>query len=117
MPYQQSQVFVASLSYKMDEDDLRKFLSDLMIEGFTDVKIVKDRDTGDSKGFGFITFDTAAHRDAAIPEIDGQEFMGRRLAARESINRESGRRPDRTNGRRPNKDKQRRERPYRGNDY
>lgn len=75
-----SRLFVGGLSWETTTDDLTKRL-----ESFgpvTDVHIVKDRDTGDSRGFGFVTM--ADRRDAAeaIRKLHGQEFDGRTLVVR-----------------------------------
>ena len=43
----------------------------------TEAKVISDRDTGRSRGFGFVTFDAPADAQKAIAEMDGREIDGR----------------------------------------
>jgi hypothetical protein len=49
-----------------------------------DVRIINDRETGRSRGFGFVQLDSDASAASAIKDLDGQELDGRRLAIREA---------------------------------
>ncbi len=71
-------IFVASLSYQISEADLRE-----LFEGYGTVssaKIITDRETGRSKGFGFVEMDDDSEGQRAIEELNGAEFNGRTLA-------------------------------------
>lgn len=75
-----SRLFVGGLSWTTTEADLQK-----RVETYgpvTDIHIVTDRDTGDSRGFGFVTM--ADRKDAAqvIKDLHGQELDGRTLVVR-----------------------------------
>lgn len=81
-------IYVGNLSYEVSEDDVRKAFEDF---GSVDsVKIITDRYTGRSKGFGFVemTDDDAAK--TAISEMNDKEFMGRNLKVNEARPRPEG---------------------------
>ena len=48
------------------------------------VKIIKDRETGKSKGFGFVEMDDEA-ASQAIKELSGSDFMGRQMVIKEAL--------------------------------
>lgn len=70
-------LFVGGLSFDTTDISLR--------DGFarfgevTEAKVILDRDTGRSRGFGFVTFADAAAANAAIAEMNGKEFEGRMI--------------------------------------
>jgi RNA recognition motif-containing protein len=51
-------------------------------------QVIQDRDTGRSKGFGFVEMDTEAEAQAAIQGLNDQEYEGRRLTVNEAKPRE-----------------------------
>jgi len=71
-------VFVRNIPWSASEKDLQDFL---VFNGYAGVgvKIVTDRDTGQSRGFGFLTFQSDLLGEKAIAELDGVDFMGRML--------------------------------------
>ena len=78
-------LYVGNLSYSSTEDSLRNLFS-----GFgsvASVKIIFDRETGNSKGFGFIEMNTEEEAAAAIAGTNGQEFEGRQLRVNEAIDK------------------------------
>jgi len=78
-------LYVGNLSYNTTEDGLRNLFS-----GFGTVasaKIIIDRDTNNSKGFGFIEMSTEEEANAAIAGTNGQEFDGRQLRVNEAIDK------------------------------
>ena len=78
-------LYVGNLSYNTTEDGLRNLFS-----GFgsvASVKIIFDRETGNSKGFGFIEMSTDEEATAAITGTNGQEFDGRQLRVNEAIDK------------------------------
>ena len=75
-------IFVASLSYQISEADLRE-----LFEGYGTVssaKIITDRETGRSKGFGFVEMDDDAAATKAIAELNGAEYEGRTMVLKEA---------------------------------
>ena len=78
-------LYVGNLSYNTTEDSLRN-----MFTGFGNVasaKIIYDRETGNSKGFGFIEMGTDEEAAAAIAGTNGHEFEGRQLRVNEAIDK------------------------------
>lgn len=80
-----SRLFIGGLDWRVDDEELRKKLEEY--GPVSDVHIVKDRDTGDSRGFGFVTMANRKDGDKAIRELDGQEFSGRNLVVRQATER------------------------------
>lgn len=75
-------IFVAKLNYSTSEDTLRE-----AFEEFGDVKSVKiimDRDTGRSKGFGFVEMHNNEDGVEAIQELNDCEIDGRRIAVKKA---------------------------------
>ncbi len=82
-------VFVGNLSYSATDDDLRSAFED---NGFTvkDVTIVTDRETGQARGFGFVTLAEAGSASKAIQAMDGAEVAGRQIRVNVANERERG---------------------------
>jgi len=70
-------LFVSNLPFTCSEDELREVFE--AFGALRSVKIVLDRETGRSRGFGFVEFEDAAAGDRAIQELDGSSFQGRNL--------------------------------------
>jgi len=68
-------IYVGNINYQATEEDLRPVFAEY--GEVISVKIINDRETGRSKGFGFIEMESGA--ETAIEELDGKEFQGRRL--------------------------------------
>jgi heterogeneous nuclear ribonucleoprotein A1/A3 len=68
-------VFVGGLAFSATEDDLRQALS--AAGRIVSCRIVTDRDTGRSKGFGFVDFESEGDRDNAIRNFNGIDICGR----------------------------------------
>ena len=75
---EQKKLYIGNLSYDTSESDLRGFIEEKGITQ-TEIKIISDRDTGKSKGFGFAEFETEEQAQAAINALNEQEFSGRKL--------------------------------------
>lgn len=92
-------IFVASLDYSVQEQDLRNAFE---AHGeVSSVKIVTDRETGRSKGFGFVEMPGSEEGGAAIEALDGYNLKGRDIVVKEARPREE--RPRRDNGFRNNR--------------
>jgi RNA recognition motif-containing protein len=71
------QIYAGNLSYKMTEDSLRELFE--RFGAVTSVKIVKDRETGRSKGFGFVEMPDGTEAEKAIQHLNGTDAMGRNI--------------------------------------
>jgi cold-inducible RNA-binding protein len=70
-------LYVGNLSYSTTESDLRELFA---AYGAVDsVAVVTDRDSGRSKGFGFVEFGNDAEAQAAISALNGKDVGGRAL--------------------------------------
>lgn len=76
---QNSQVYVGNLSYRVRERELRNFFGEFGDIAY--IKLVKDRRTGRSKGFGFVTFETSDQAEAAL-SAHGKDISGRNIVVR-----------------------------------
>jgi len=70
-------IYVGNLSYKMTDDDLGKLFS--TYGTVSEAKIVIDRETQRSKGFGFVEMPNQSEGDEAIKQLDGREVEGRNI--------------------------------------
>ena len=70
-------LYVGNLSYNTTEDSLRNLFQGF--GGVASAKIIFDRETGNSKGFGFVEMNTDEEATAAIAGTNGQEFEGRQI--------------------------------------
>jgi RNA recognition motif-containing protein len=89
-------LFVGNLSYGVTEDALRELFS--QVGTCESVSIVLDRDTGQSRGFGFVTMGTADEAERAQKQLDGTEVEGRRLRVDQANDQSTGRGPGRGGG-------------------
>jgi len=80
-------LYVGNLPWTISEDDLRDFFASF--GNVTSVAIITDRDTGRSRGFGFVEMDDA-DADRAIQEANGKELGGRSLRIDEAQERSRG---------------------------
>jgi RNA recognition motif-containing protein len=70
-------IYVGNLNYNLSEDELGKVLS--TYGEVASVKIIRDKYTDQSKGFGFIEMTNDADAQKAIDELNGTEVKGREL--------------------------------------
>ncbi|MDD5205960.1 MAG: RNA-binding protein [Desulfobacterales bacterium] len=83
-------IYVGNLSYTITEDDLRQ-----AFEAFgqvTSASIIKDKFSGQSKGFGFVEMPSKEEAQAAITALNGKEMKGRNLSVNEARPRTDDRR-------------------------
>jgi cold-inducible RNA-binding protein len=83
-----NKVFVGSLSWNVDEEELGNFFS--QVGDVEEAKVITDRETGRSRGFGFVTFVDAECAKKAIEEFDGVELDGRAIAVKIANQRREG---------------------------
>lgn len=77
-----TKLFVGGLAYSATDDDLRDFFA--AVGQVVSAQVVMDRETGRSKGFGFVEMADEAQAQAAVAELDGKELAGRRIAVNEA---------------------------------
>jgi len=80
-------IYVGNISYSSSEEDLGNLFSEY--GNVTSVKIIKDKYSGKSKGFGFIEMDNEESGEKAISELDGKEIAGRNLRVNKAHSKES----------------------------
>jgi heterogeneous nuclear ribonucleoprotein A1/A3 len=78
-------LFVGGLSWGTDDEGLRQAFS--KFGEITDSKVITDRETGRSRGFGFITFSTDDAAQAAMQGMDGKQLDGRTVKVNEAQDR------------------------------
>ena len=89
-------IYIGNLSYNVTEDSLR-----LMFEEFGEIESVKliiDRFTGKSKGFGFVEMPSNSEADQAIKALNGKLIEGRNIKVNQA--NPGGKRSRRSSGRR-----------------
>ena len=75
-------IFVGNLDFNVSEDELRNLFS---AYGQVDrVTILTDRDTGRSRGFGFVEMTSAEEGDKAVAALNGSQLGGRKLNVNEA---------------------------------
>lgn len=79
-------IYAGNLPYSMNESDLRGAFE--QFGAVSSVRMVKDRETGRAKGFGFVEMDNADEANAAIEALNGYEHGGRKLVVNEARPRE-----------------------------
>ena len=79
-------IYVGNLSFKTSSEDLQKLFSQAGTVASADV--ISDRDSGQSRGFGFVEMDSKEAGEAAIAKFNGTEVEGRALKVNEAKPRE-----------------------------
>ena len=83
-------IYVGNLSYEVTEEDLKQ-----AFERFGDVdsaRVIKDKYTGKSKGFGFVLMADKAQAESALQGLNGEDLKGRSLNVNEARPRSEGHR-------------------------
>lgn len=91
-----NKLFVGGLSWNTDDQSLKAAFAPH--GDVSEAKVITDRESGRSRGFGFVTFANADQAQAAIAALDGQQVDGRAVRVNVAQERSSrgggGRRPD-----------------------
>ncbi|HET7320391.1 MAG TPA: RNA-binding protein [Candidatus Saccharimonadales bacterium] len=77
-----NKIFVGSLAYTATDDDLQQFFADAGT--VVSAKVIMDRDTNRSKGFGFVEMSSDEEAKKAIDSLNGKELAGRAVALSEA---------------------------------
>ncbi len=80
-------LYVGNLSFNSTEQDLQDVFSE--VGTVESVNIIEDRDTGRSRGFGFVEMSSKEEGQNAISQLDGKEVDGRNLKVNEAKPREN----------------------------
>ena len=83
-----NKVFVGGLSWNTGDEELRDAFS--QFGEISDVKVISDRETGRSRGFGFVTFSDNESVQKAISGMDGRELDGRNIKVNEAEDKPRG---------------------------
>ncbi len=75
-------LFVGSIAFSTTDEELREHFAEA--GNVTDAKIIMDRMTNRSRGFGFVEYETAEEAQKAIEMFHDQEFQGRNLTVNEA---------------------------------
>jgi RNA recognition motif-containing protein len=78
-------IYVGNLSFKATDDDLRS-----TFEPYGEVvsaRVIKDRDTGRSRGFGFVEMPNQEQGNSAIEKVNGMEIVDRAVRVNEAQDR------------------------------
>ena len=74
----QQNLFIGSLAYATTDDSLRAFFE--QVGPIASARVITDRDSGRSKGFGFVEFENEDDNQKAIDQLDGKELDGRTIS-------------------------------------
>ena len=93
---QKQNLFVGSLAYATTDDSLKAFFE--TVGEVERASVATDRETGRSRGFGFVTFADEANNQKAIDQLNGKELDGRAITVNAARPREDKPRRDFNNG-------------------
>ena len=75
-------IYVSNLSFNVQDEDLREFFTPY--GEVSSAKIINDRESGRSRGFGFVEMNDSAAADSAIEKLHGSDLGGRSLTVNEA---------------------------------
>lgn len=75
-------IYVGNLPYSVTDADLRETFSSF--GEVSEVNLIADRFTGESKGFGFVEMDNNSQADAAIKGLNGTDMKGRNITVNQA---------------------------------
>lgn len=70
-------IYIGNLAYEAGNSQLQELISE--VTAVKHVNVVRDRQSGRSKGFAFVNLEDEGEEDRVIERLEGQEFMGRNL--------------------------------------
>ncbi|MCC5813903.1 MAG: RNA-binding protein [Leptospira sp.] len=72
-----SKIYVGNLNFRISEEALRNSFSSF--GNITEIRMIRDRETGNFKGFAFISFETPESAQKAVSAMNGKDFEGRAI--------------------------------------
>ncbi len=75
-------IYVGNLTYSVTDDDLRNLFAEY--GEIATAEVIKDKFSGQSKGFGFVEMPNNSEADAAIKDLNETEMQGRKLTVNEA---------------------------------
>lgn len=75
-------LYVGGLAYSVTDEELEKLFAEH--GAVTSAKVIKDRDSGQSKGFGFVEMNEEKDGQAAMTALNGKDFNGRSIVVNEA---------------------------------
>ena len=76
-------IYISNLIYGVDDADLNTLFAEY--GEVTSAKVIMDRETGRSRGFGFVEIVDEAMGQKAIDELNGAEYVGRPMVVKEAL--------------------------------
>src|SRR6186713_2587375 len=83
-----NKLYVGNLSFRVTSEDLHEYFA--AAGAVESANVVQDRETGRSRGFGFVEMASEDEANGAIAQFNGQEYDGRNLVVNEARPRENG---------------------------
>lgn len=80
-------LYVGNLPFSVEEQDLKNFFASY--SSVTNVQLITDRETGRSKGFGFVEMSNDEEASKAIQDLNGKDLSGRAIVVNEARPREN----------------------------
>lgn len=77
-----AKLFVGNLAWSVTEADLRQLFDE--VGTIVSIQIILDRETGKSRGFGFVEMETSIQAKEAVAQLNGKPLMGRPMLVREA---------------------------------
>lgn len=84
---EEKKIYIGNVEYSVTEEELQKILEEKGLE-VKELKLVRDKFSGRSKGFGFAEFESDEAAQKAIEALDGQELKSRKLRVSRALRRE-----------------------------
>ena len=78
-----TKLFIGNLEYTVTSDDLKAAFA--AVGTVVDAVVISDRNTGRSRGFGFVEMSTDAEAKAAMEKLEKSELKGRKINVREAL--------------------------------
>lgn len=82
VPHMATKLFIGSLAWATTDDSLSAFFS--QVGTVTSARVITDRATGRSKGFGFVEMSTDEEAQKAVAELNGKDLDGRTIVVNEA---------------------------------
>jgi RNA recognition motif-containing protein len=89
-------IFVGNLAFKVTDEELKALFA--QFGEVKSAKVIKDKFTGESRGFGFIEMASASEAEQAISNLNGMDLEGRKIRVNEANPREERPRSPRQGG-------------------